>query len=88
MRVRVKMKMITFSLNHGRMAITSSKNRTFLSHGVGRNYKKIKMANKTGNYTAFYVGEPFNPSALGAHATLDFSSFIFWILFSFKVYHF
>jgi len=24
------------------------------------------------NYAAFYVGEPFNPSSLGAHATRDF----------------
>ena len=26
----------------------------------------------TGTYCAFYVGSPFNPSALGAHATKDF----------------
>jgi hypothetical protein len=30
------------------------------------------MANRNGNYTAFYVAEPFNVSALGAHATKDF----------------
>lgn len=30
------------------------------------------MAYRNGNYTAFYVSEPFNPSALGAHATKDF----------------
>lgn len=30
------------------------------------------MANRNGNYTAFYVAEPFNTSALGAHATKDF----------------
>lgn len=30
------------------------------------------MANKTGNYTAFYVAEPFNSSSLGAYATKDF----------------
>lgn len=30
------------------------------------------MAYRTGNYCAFYVAEPFNPSALGAHATKDF----------------
>ena len=30
------------------------------------------MAYKNGNYSAFYVTEPFNPSALGAHATRDF----------------
>lgn len=30
------------------------------------------MANRNGNYTAFYVAEPFNASALGAHATRDF----------------
>ena len=30
------------------------------------------MANRNGNYTAFYVAEPFNASALGAHATKDF----------------
>jgi hypothetical protein len=27
---------------------------------------------KTSNYSAFYVSEPFNDSALGAHATKDF----------------
>lgn len=27
---------------------------------------------RNGNYCAFYVAEPFNPSALGAHATKDF----------------
>ncbi len=30
------------------------------------------MANRNGNYAAFYVAEPFNASALGAHATKDF----------------
>ena len=30
------------------------------------------MANRTANYTAFYVAEPFNPSNLGANATPDF----------------
>ena len=30
------------------------------------------MAYRNGNYTAFYVAEPFNSSALGAHATKDF----------------
>jgi hypothetical protein len=30
------------------------------------------MAYRSGNYAAFYVAEPFNPSALGAHATKDF----------------
>lgn len=30
------------------------------------------MAYRNGNYAAFYVAEPFNPSALGAHATKDF----------------
>lgn len=30
------------------------------------------MANRTGTYSAFYVDTPFNPSALGAHATEDF----------------
>ena len=30
------------------------------------------MANRTANYTAFYVAEPFNPSNLGAYATPDF----------------
>jgi hypothetical protein len=30
------------------------------------------MAYKNGNYTAFYVQEPFNDSALAAHATKDF----------------
>lgn len=30
------------------------------------------MGNQTGNYTAFFVSEPFNQSALGANATEDF----------------
>lgn len=30
------------------------------------------MANRTANYTAFYVKEPFNQSNLGANATPDF----------------
>ena len=30
------------------------------------------MPYRDGNYTAFYVSEPFSPSALGAHATKDF----------------
>ncbi len=30
------------------------------------------MANRTGNYTAFYVAEPFSSSGLGANATKDF----------------
>ncbi len=30
------------------------------------------MAYRNGNYTAFYVSEPFDSSALGAHATKDF----------------
>ncbi len=30
------------------------------------------MANRNGNYTAFYVAEPFHPSSLGANATKDF----------------
>jgi hypothetical protein len=30
------------------------------------------MATRNGNYTAFYVAEPFNPSSLGANATKDF----------------
>ena len=30
------------------------------------------MVMRSGNYTAFYVAEPFNPSALGAHASKDF----------------
>lgn len=30
------------------------------------------MAYRNGNYVAFYVAEPFNASALGAHATKDF----------------
>lgn len=30
------------------------------------------MAYQNGNYAAFYVAEPFNASALGAHATKDF----------------
>ena len=30
------------------------------------------MTSRSGNYCAFYVAEPFNPSALGAHATKDF----------------
>jgi len=30
------------------------------------------MAARDGNYSAFYVSEPFNESSLGAHATKDF----------------
>lgn len=30
------------------------------------------MAHRNGNYAAFYVAEPFNASALGAHATKGF----------------
>lgn len=30
------------------------------------------MANRDGNYTAFYVAEPFSTSSLGAYATKDF----------------
>ena len=30
------------------------------------------MPYRNGNYTAFYVSEPFNSGALGAHATRDF----------------
>lgn len=30
------------------------------------------MAYKNGNYSAFYVSEPFSESSLGAHATRDF----------------
>jgi hypothetical protein len=30
------------------------------------------MGNKTGNYTAFYVKEPFNKNNLGAYSTKDF----------------
>lgn len=33
------------------------------------------MANRTGNYCAFYVSEPFSESALGAHATKDFVTY-------------
>lgn len=33
------------------------------------------MAYRNGNYSAFYVSEPFNPSNLGASATRDFSSY-------------
>jgi hypothetical protein len=33
------------------------------------------MANRSGNYTAFYVNEPFHQSNLGAHATKDFVTY-------------
>lgn len=33
------------------------------------------MAYRTGNYTAFYVSEPFNESNLGAYATKDFVTY-------------
>lgn len=33
------------------------------------------MANKTGNYSAFYVKEPFNQNNLGAYAARDFNSY-------------
>ena len=40
-------------------------------HLFQRRLRRV-MAYRNGNYTAFYVAEPFNPSALGAHATKDF----------------
>lgn len=33
------------------------------------------MAYRNGNYSAFYVDEPFHESSLGAHATKDFVSY-------------
>nr|MBF4348788.1 hypothetical protein [Vibrio anguillarum] len=33
------------------------------------------MANRTGNYSAFYVKEPFSETNLGAHSTKDFVSY-------------
>ena len=33
------------------------------------------MTNRTGNYTAFYVSEPFHQSNLGANATKDFVTY-------------
>ena len=33
------------------------------------------MAYRNGNYAAFYVAEPFDPSALGANATKDFQHY-------------
>ena len=33
------------------------------------------MANRTGNYSAFYVSEPFSESNLGAFATKDFVTY-------------
>jgi hypothetical protein len=33
------------------------------------------MANRTGNYTAFYVNEPFSESNLNAHAAKDFVTY-------------
>ena len=33
------------------------------------------MSNRTGNYSAFYVSEPFSESNLGAYATKDFVSY-------------
>ena len=33
------------------------------------------MANRTGNYSAFYVKEPFSETNLGANATKDFLSY-------------
>jgi len=33
------------------------------------------MANRTGNYCAFYVSEPFSETALGAHASKDFVTY-------------
>lgn len=34
---------------------------------------EIHVAYRNGNYCAFYVSEPFDASALGAHATRDFN---------------
>jgi hypothetical protein len=36
------------------------------------NANSSNQTNRTGNYCAFYVPEPFNPSALRAHAVADF----------------
>ena len=33
------------------------------------------MAYRNGNYSAFYVSEPFTEGGLGAHATKDFVSY-------------
>lgn len=33
------------------------------------------MAYRNGNYSAFYVSEPFTEGSLGAHATRDFVSY-------------
>jgi hypothetical protein len=33
------------------------------------------MANRTGNYCAFYVSEPYSETNLGAHATPDFRTY-------------
>jgi hypothetical protein len=33
------------------------------------------MSSRNGNYAAFYVSEPFDPSSLGAHATPDFQTY-------------
>lgn len=45
-----------------------------LSCNIYHNLEK-KLANRTGNYTAFYVDEPFNESNLGASATKDFVTY-------------
>jgi len=43
---------------------------------LNQNFKKeLIMANRTGNYTAFYVSEPFSESNLGAFATKDFVTY-------------
>lgn len=39
---------------------------------ISLNQERKQMATRSGNYTAFYVSEPFNSSALGANATKDF----------------
>ena len=43
-----------------------------LSKKLSIDTRGAQMGTRNGNYVAFYVAEPFNPSALGAHATKDF----------------
>lgn len=44
------------------------------------------MAYRNGNYSAFYVTEPFNGSNLGSYATKDFVSYNLLSMSTFKHY--
>jgi hypothetical protein len=60
------------------VSLSTVRHRTFVFQAQRMYTRRLGNRNgggilaRTGNYCAFYVAEPFNPSALGAHATKDF----------------